>query len=255
MVKNDKAYKFEFSGKVMETVSITKPSFREVGGIINLEDVGLTFNNKRVGPKRFFRLRNADYGNGFRMPTIPELVDLVYASLENQEYESAKNVVETLRSHWLIGNTGILRVPEGMFVQDNPEMIDGRISMEQKTLIDKLGSHVEKEVVFSDNRSIRFVPYGFKEGEQTPLELSKNSGIIAFVDGEKNAEKIAKASKHYELNPDFWVLTKVDSPKTKIGFLGSSVFGDRLYVETDDSEHAFNRCSFGVRENYNSRNN
>ena len=249
----------------METASITKPNFREVGGIINLDDVGLTFNAQGVGPLNFPRLRKADYGKGFRMPRMPELVSLVHASLENQKYDSAKKVIQTLRNHWLTGNTGILYTKKGMFVQDNPKIKDRSISMDQKTLDKKLGSHEEKGVVFSDDRKVRFVPYGFKIGKQTPPELSKNTGIIALVGGGENAEKLAKASEHYRLNPYFWVLSNIESPQTSIvaqvtltrkqgtrkvvsvAVLDSSYFGDGLGVGAGGSEDGGDEFSFGVK--------
>ena len=243
----------------------TKPNFREVGGIINLDDVGLIFNPQRVGPMNSSGLRKADYGHDFRMPIMPELVNLVYASLENPEYESARNVVRTLRNHWLTGNTGILYTKKGMFVQDNPKIKYRSISMDKKTLDKILGLYEEKGVVFSDNRKVRFVPYGFKTGEQTPLELSRNLGVIALVDGEENAEKIAKASEHYRLNPYFWVLSSIESSQPSIvaqvtltrkqgarkvvsvAVLDWGNFGDRLGVGAAGSEDGGDECSFGVK--------
>src|SRR3989344_691898 len=119
---------------------IQKPSFREKEGLIHLDDSGLTFNAQRVGPMNFAGLRNADYGYGFRMPTIPELIPLVYAALESQKHQTAKSIVNTLKDYWLTGNTGILYTPKGMFVQDNPSINDRRVVMEEKTLESKLGS-------------------------------------------------------------------------------------------------------------------
>lgn len=230
--------------------SIAKPKFEEVVAVttMKLPDEGLVFNAQRVGPMNFNRLRNADYGEGFRMPTMPELVPLVYASFENKEYDTAKNVIKTLRNHWITGDTGILYVPEGMFVQDNPKLKDGRISMNQKALEKKLGSHEEKGVVFSDDKTIRFTPYNYGRESQTPLELSANTGIIALVAGKENAEKLAKASEHYRLKPYFWALENVGSPQKRVAVLGSGGFGGRLGVFADCSEGGGDGCSFGVLE-------
>jgi len=226
--------------------TITKPKFKETIAVTTIElDDGLVFNAQRVGPMNFNGLRNADYGPGFRMPTMPELVPFIYASLENKNYNAAKNVVKTLRNHWIAGNTGILYVPDGMFVQDNPEL-KKRISMNQKTLKGKLGKHEEKGVVFSENRNIRFVPYGFKRESQSALELSTNTGIIALVGGEENAEKIAKASEYYRLNPYFWALENVDSPQIRVADLYSGGFDDGLGVDAGSSESGGGRFSFGV---------
>lgn len=231
--------------------TITKPTFKEVIAVTTMKlDDGLVFSSQRVGPMNFNGLRKADYGNGFRMPTMPELVSLVYASLENKDYDTAKNVIETLRNHWISGNTGIRYVPEGMYVQDNPNMENGRISMNQKTLERKLGKHEEKGVVFSDDKLVRFTPYDYKRGSQSSLELSKNPGVIALTGSEENAEKIARASKHYKVNPCFWVLSDVDSPQTRVAGLGSGYrdVGGRLSVGADGFEGDDSGCSFGVLE-------
>jgi len=230
------------------TKTITKPSFREVVAVttMNLDDEGLTFNSQRVGPLNFAGLRNADYSPGFRMPTMPELVPLVYASLENQDYDTAKNIVENLRRNWLTGNTGILYVPpEGMFVQDNPDLRDGRISMNQEVLEARLGSHEERGVVFSDDKSARFTPYEFVRGEQSSLTLSENPGVIALVGGEEKAEKLARASEHYKTKSYFWALDKVDSPQIRVAGLLPDSFNGRLSVGAYDGEGC-GWSSFGV---------
>jgi len=231
--------------------TIVKPSFEET---MNLSNVGLRFNPQRVGPMRFNRLRDADYGKGFRMPTMPELVPLVYASLENQEYnETAKNVIKILRDSWITGNTAVHYFPQGMFVQDNPELKDGKILMNKKALESKLGSHRERGVMFSDDRSVRFTPYKFtpykfKIGSQSALDLARNPGIIALVGSEENAEKLARASEHYREKPYFRALKNVDSPQTRIVDLFSGDFVDRLYVNAYGSEDSDKRFSFGVQE-------
>lgn len=227
--------------------TITKPSFKEVVVVttIDLDDIGLKFNAQRVGPMNFAGLRQADYGKEFRMPTMPELVPLVYASLENKDYETAKNVIKTLRTNWLTGNTGILYVPDGMYVQDNPQLEKGRVSMNQKTLVEKLGTHEEMRVIFSDDKTIRFTPYNYKRESQSALELSKNTGVIALTGSEENAEKIARASEHYKIKPYFWALSDVDSPKTRVADLNSSGFDGRLAVDAHYSVD-LGRFSFGV---------
>ena len=233
--------------------TITKPKFEEVVPVttMNLPDVGLRFNAQRVGPIPFRDLREIDYGKGFRMPTMPEIVLLVYASLENKNYDTAKDVVKTLKNNWITGNTGILYVPEGMFVQDNPELKDGKISMNQKALEKMLGSHMERGVMFSNDKSIRFTPYKFtpykfKRGSQTPLELSINTGVIALVGGEENAEKLTKASEHYRAKPCFYALKNVDSPITRVAGLESNDINDQLNIDASLVEESDYSYSFGV---------
>ena len=230
--------------------TIKKPTFKEVVAVTTMElpDANLIFNSQRIGPMNFNGLRQADYGKGFRMPTMSELVPLVYASLENQDYKTAKEVISTLRNHWLTGDTGILYTQKGMYVQDKPKMENGRVSMNEKTLEERLGSHEERGVVFSDDKNIRFTPYNYKRESQNALELSKNTGVIALTGSEENAEKIARASGHYKIKPYFWTLFNVDSPQTRVAGLCSGYFDDGLYVDAYGSEDYGDRFSFGVLE-------
>ena len=211
---------------------------------------GLTFNAQRIGPMNFSGLRQADYSQGFRMPTMPELVPLVYASL-GRKNQAAMHVIKTLKNFWLTGNTGILYTPKGMYAQDNPEMVDGKIVMDENTLEDKLGKTQEKGVIFSDDRSIRFTPHGFKRGYlelKSASDLATNSGVMVFSGGEEEAEMLAKASEHYKSKPYFWALAKVTHPETRFASLNSGDFGGRLGVGADGSMADNFRYSFGVKE-------
>ena len=227
--------------------AITKPKSEEVT-TMDLPDVGLRFNSQRVGPTTFKGLRENDYGEGFRMPTMPEIVPLVYASLENQKYGIAKDVIKTLKKYWLTGNTGILYVPKKMFVQDKPERKDGRIFMDQETLEKMLGSHEEGGVVFSDDGSVRFTPCDFKRELQSALELSKNPGVIALVGGEENAEKLAKASGHYKASPYFGALKYTNFPIIRVADLYSHNRNDQLVIRANNDESFTYNYSFGAQK-------
>jgi len=215
---------------------------------MNLDYVGPIANSQRVGPMNFIGLRDTDYGNGLRMPTISELLRLVHASFEDEECETARQVIETLKNYWLMGNTGVLYTRDGMFVQDNP-IAQGGIFMEQKTLMGKLGSHEEKGVVFSDDGLVRFTPCEFKVRILNHSELAKNSGVIALTGSLENAEKLAQVSAHhYKSNPFFWALGKVDSPEIRIAGLDSRKFGRSLCVVANYFGNRGSRYSFGVTD-------
>jgi hypothetical protein len=154
--------------------------------------------------------------------------------LENPDCKTAKQVINTLRTPWLSGNTGVLYVPEGMFVQDNPALENGRISMNQETLEKRLGSYRERGVFFSDDRTIRFVPCEFKRESQSHLELSRNPAVIALTGSEKNAEISAMASDCYRPNPYLWTLDKTDSPEIRVA---------SLYSDSDDIDGGLNICA------------
>lgn len=214
---------------------------------MNSDYVGPIANSQRVGPMNFIGLRDTDYGNGLRMPTISELLRLVHASFKNEECETAKQVIETLKNYCLMGNTGVLYTSDGMFVQDNPD-VQGRIFMEQKTLISKLGSHEENGVVFSDDGLVRFTPCEFKVRILNHSELAKNSGVIALTGSLENAEKTAEVSILYKSNPFFWALGKVDSPEIRIAGLDSRRFGRSLCVVANYFVNKGGRYSFGVTD-------
>jgi hypothetical protein len=226
-----------------------KPSFKETIGITTIDlDNGLQFNAQRIGPTNFKGLREADYGKGFKMATMPELTSLIYASLENKDYSTAKQIIKTLKENWIRGNTGILYTPEGMYVQDNPKLKDGRVSMDEKTLKNRL-SKDENGISYSKDKNIRFTPYGFKTEKQTSLELSNNKGLITLVNGEENAQNLAKSSEHYKIKPYFWALTKVESPQTRVAGLDSCSFDGRLGVSASGYGGFGGGCSFGVSRN------
>jgi hypothetical protein len=230
--------------------TIKKPRFEEIitPTTMNLPDEGLVFDAQRVGPMNFADLRNADYDEGFIMATMPEIVSLVYASFENQNYDTAKNVIKTLRKG-IIGNTGILYVPDGMFVQDNPKLKNREISMNQKTLERRLGSHEERGVVFSDNGKIRFTPYNYIKKTQLSSQLSTNTGIIALVGGKENAEKLSRASGHYRVHPYFDAFENLRFSLDRIACLSSDFFNNRLKINAYwDEGRAYEGYSFGVKK-------
>lgn len=249
--------------------TIQRPTSNEVAAVKTMQlhysdDDIIIFNAQKVGPMDFAGLSQANYGPGFRMPTMSELVPLVHSSLEIQDYktakrvintlkdenqdsETAKEVIDTLRNYRLIGNTGILYVPKGMFVQDNPNLESGIVLMDQKTLEKRLGSYQEGGVVFSDDKSVRFVPYGFKIESQSPLELSQNPAVIALTGSQENAGRLARASDIYKVNPFLFALNKSNSPKIRVaGFYSSGEFDEGLNICANIPESSDDGCAFGI---------
>ena len=105
----------------------------------------------------------------------------------------------------------------GLFIQDNPKIgdnpefsggvlpfsTDDLIMEDEESLIKRFGSREECGIIYSDNGLTRFVPFYFKTGEQSPLELSKNPLVIvlsgrSYEEGLMQADKIAHISSLYE---------------------------------------------------------
>lgn len=212
----------------------------------DIKGAGIKFNTQRAGMGDFYELRGADYGSGFRMPTIPELTLLIHGALKTQDHEITNDLLKTLRCNWLTGNMGIFYSPKGIFFQDNPPLVDNQISMKGNALEEKLGKKEEKGVFFSDDGAVRFVPYGFKLEEQDSCELSKNLGIIALTGSLENAEKLAEASRSWKLKPGFYATADTNSPQIKIPGFGSDNFDGRLIVSINGTGNVITRYSFGV---------
>ena len=241
------------------TNRIVKPSFRREGNLITLEDVRLIFKEER-NPDLPIKLLQADYGRGFRMATIPQLVSLVYSFSENREDSEARDLAQKLRSCTFVGNTGILFDYDGMFVKDKPEIENEKrfrflpkLVMDAEKLKNMLGSREERGVVFSDDGKIRFTPYGFKVGSQIPSVLAKNSGVIAIVGSEENAEMLAQASRYYKISPEFFSYNRLHiSPQIRIANIHSCNFGAHVTLDAMDNgiwgDSAKYSHSFGVRE-------
>ncbi len=234
------------------TDTTTKPKIGESGGEISLPNEGLTFSTQWVVPTNFFGLRQFDYHPGFRMSTMPELIPLVLSFLESPDPIVIERMLDR---YYITGNTGVLYTPEGMFVQDNPHLLPSeRIHMDAEKLKSKLSSHERNSVVFSDDGSVRFTPRNFKRGSQTPLELSTNSGIIALVGDEGNAEKLARVSEHYNSDPCFFASDSAEPSEIRVPSLLARPFGngpnsglkERLTFG-DNYAHFRGKYSFGVK--------
>ena len=226
---------------------------------ISIPDQGLVFQPRPVGRSNFIGLRNADYGEGFRMSTVPELINLFLVSLKNKD-RPAEGLVEMYLTGYghITGDTVSHYFPEGMFVEDNPLIRNKAIiTPTYKEFKDRLGSHEEGGVVFSDDRSVRFTPYGFDT--KTLLITSDmsyyfmprpmiNTGIIALFGGEENAEKFTQVAAYLGGNPFFDTLENVDSPRIGLVDIVSYAFDSSLRVYVRYSGDAKNDISFGVKE-------
>jgi len=231
---------------------------KEPRELINIPDEGLVFSSKRIGPLDFVGLRSADYEKGFRMPTIPELVKLVYFSFENRkDLVSSQNVLDTLTFYnleGLCGDIGILYTSNGMYVQDHPDLREGKIYMNEKKLKRKLSFRREEEgILFSKDRSIRFTPHCFGDDARYCSILDfHNEGVIALVGGRKNAKKLGKCFGLYK-EPAFgnsysWGPKEYSgSPQTKVMSLYSLYYDSSLFFNAYIDESSKGLFSFGVR--------
>ena len=142
---------------------------------------------------------------GLKRPNSPETASLVYDAFQNPNNKYSKEIIDILNNinnnyFWeFIGNLYLPKSGEkinnGVIIEHNPKIKNGKLIMNKNSLIKRLQSK---------DSNVKFVPFGFKTGEQTWQELEKNLYIIARY-GKEGAEKIAKVASKYK-NLTFFLL-------------------------------------------------
>ncbi|MEK6844337.1 MAG: hypothetical protein AABX83_02820 [Nanoarchaeota archaeon] len=143
-------------------------------------------------------------------PTMSQNASLIYSAWQNPKEKYSKEVINTLGEFGLWCFNGILCAKEGAYIKDNPEIKNGRVSMNEKDLLSKLES---------SESSVRFVPYGYKVGKQSAKELAKNKFVQALA-GEEGADKLAETSSNYQFEPHLFSLENPDKELIRVASLG-----------------------------------
>ena len=176
-----------------------------------------------------------NYGNiaeqidkdGLEKPSSGKTASLVYDALQNPEGEDESEIIKILNNSWFCEFTGNDYLPKGkgdfqngVILQDNPLIINRKLVMNKKDLIEKLFDAEEfrvkgNPIFVSKDRLVRFVPLGYKIGEQTWQKLAVNPYVVARY-GKEGAEKIAKIASKYNNKPKLWSFDSVDEEKTRM---------------------------------------
>ena len=201
----------------------------------------ISFVSPAFGPSTYAKVGQEITDAGLERPTMEQTASLAYDAWQNPDEKYSKDIIGKMRTNWLWGFNGLLYVPkEGVYIQDRPEVQNGRVVMDQTDLVKKMESGDE---------SVRFVHFGFKRESQSSLELSKNPFIQALA-GEEGADKLAQVSENYKIKPFVWALYNVDNPTIRVASLGSNrdLDGDRLRVRGYDWGDDNDGYAFGVFE-------
>ena len=182
--------------------------------------------------------------DSLKRPNSAETASLVYGAVKNKAGKYEAEIIKILNDAWLWEFTGNLYLPKsnkeinnGVILENNPQILNGKLVMDKNNLIKKL-----KE----NDSNVKFVPFGYKTGEQNLLELQKNPYIIAGY-GEEGAQKLAEIASNYKSNPKLWSFDSVDEEKIRIsaldwyGYSGGSL--DVSGVGWNDGDHG---RAFGV---------
>jgi hypothetical protein len=202
---------------------------------VDPEGKDLTFMHPSYGPDTYFNVRDEIQNVGLGLPTMADKASLVHAAY-NSEDKYSKEIQVLMKKNWLWAFDKNLYVPKGVYIY--PEAVSSGRDLEESELVNMLESN---------DKDIRFVPFGFKTGSMTPIELSKNNYIRALA-GEEGAEKLAKVADKFKDKPYLFALTEADKPVTRVSALNSDwYFEHRLDVNGYYDGYNGNGRAFGVR--------
>ncbi|MDO8468052.1 MAG: hypothetical protein Q7S56_03860 [Nanoarchaeota archaeon] len=145
-------------------------------------------------------------------PISSETASLVYDAFQNKKGEYESQIINLLKDAFLWEFIGNLYLPKsneelnnGVILENNPQIINGRLNMDKQSLVKRLQSN---------DPLVKFVPFGYKIGTQKPKELGKNPYIVARY-GEEGAQKISEVASKYKVNPHLFSFESVDEEKTR----------------------------------------
>ena len=168
--------------------------------------------------------------DNLQRPSSSQTASLVYDASQNQKGKYEAEIKEIMNNNWLWEFTGNFYLPKsneevnnGVIIEHNPMIKNGRLTMDKNSLIKRLNEN---------DSLVKFVPFGYKTGKQTPKELEKNAYILVRYDGEEGASKIAEVASEYKNNPSLWSFDSVDEEKTRMSALyGYWDFGRGFVVD------------------------
>lgn len=185
-----------------------------------------------------------------KRPNSAETASLIYDAFQNPKGAKESEIIQLLKDHHFVEFTGNLYLPKGngeiqngVILETNPQVNNEGLFMDKSSLIKRLQNNDEL---------VKFVPFGYKRGEQTGEELIKNPYIIARY-GEEGAEKIGEIASKYRGRSGLWC-PKYSEEHMAISILRTFwTYGDGLNIfayDGLDGERASNYdChAFGVFE-------
>lgn len=212
---------------------MTKPSFNVSSDGRTVEVNGVVYNVFPAGPGNLYKLKNADYGQGFRQGTFGEEYLLFTGAYLNQQDSAAKEVINSMnRLFGIVGNTVAYGgTKDLMFAIDEPGFRNRRIFLpDEKTLISKLGKKQIGNVVFGD--SVRAMPRpAVRKNEYTVYRASRSDYPIFLTGLEDASELIAQASRRTKKQVFFWYPEEME-----ISLPGFEEVGGRFVLSGDFRE-------------------
>ena len=153
---------------------------------------------------------------GLKRPNSPETSSLVYDAFKNPEGQYEQEILKILEKNWFWEFTGNLYLPQsseevsnGVIIEHNPTIANGNLAMDKSDLIKRLQGN---------DSNVKFVPFGYKTGEQNLGDLQKNPYVVARY-GKEGAEKIVEIASKFRNNPNVWSFDFVNEEQTRTSAL------------------------------------
>lgn len=144
----------------------------------------ITFIYPLKGPNYHADIMSQVDSDGLLRPTTAQTFSLVDLAIQNSDEAHCKEVLNRFKNNYLWTATESLSVPAGVIVYDNT---DGKMPANSKDLMVKLSA---------GDKSVRFVPKGFKTGAMPISDFLKHPYTIAQV-GEDMLETVERVAKYY----------------------------------------------------------
>ena len=181
---------------------------------------------------------------GLKRPSSPETASLVYDAFQNKDGKYSSEIISILKNNWFWEFTGNLYLPKsnekinnGVIIECDPRISNRKLIMDKSSLIKRL-----KE----NDPLVKFVPFGYKNGEQNLIEFQKNPYIQARY-GKEGAEKIVEIASKYKNKPHIYSFYSVDEEKVRLSALDRYWgFDGRLNVDGDNWDDDNRGRAFGV---------
>lgn len=182
-----------------------------------------------------------------KRPSSAETASLIYEAWKVPKGEKESEIISILKNNWFWEFTGNLYLPKSNEEINNGVILDldsQNLKFENAKLIMNKNELIKR--LNSNDKSVKFVPFGFKTEDQNLFEFQKNPYIKARY-GEEGAEKIAEVASKYSKNPYIWSFNSVNEEKTRMSALDYGwSFDDRLDVGGDVWDGGGDGLVFGV---------
>jgi hypothetical protein len=202
---------------------------------------GTTFIHSYHGSGTYAKVMGEIDAAGLVRPTFGDTVVLVHSAWQNPKEKFSKEIIQLMKSDWLVADTAILYVPnEGAYVQDHPQTNEnGWPVMDKMDLAEKLEA---------GDKAVRFAELDYQTSKMSVEALAKNKFIQALCGSKETSQMIVELAQKYSDKPYLWAFDNVDSEITRVASLDSGCSDSRLLVdgyfhESDRYGYAFGKVA------------